>query len=74
MTASRGGKFDDMIKKLSLKEAKVVFSKEEAQLQNLEIDQDDEHAAYGEKDFALLIHGVQPKGSEAAAALNALKI
>jgi hypothetical protein len=43
-------------------------------LQNLEIDTDDEHAAYGEKDFALLIHGVQPKGSEAAAALNALKV
>jgi hypothetical protein len=74
LTASRGGKFDDMIKNLSLKEAKVVFSKEEAQLQNLEIDTDDEHAAYGEKDFALLIHGVQPKGSEAAAALNALKV
>ncbi len=74
LTASRGGKFDDMIKKLSLKEAKVVFSELEAKQKGLEIDHDDTLAAYGKKDFALLIHGQQPTGSKAAAAVRALKV
>jgi len=46
----------------------------EAKQKGLEIDHDDTHAAYGEKDFALLIHGQQPTGSKAAAAVRALKL
>jgi hypothetical protein len=42
----------------------------------LEIDHTDEHAANPEtrdQDFALLIHGVNPTGSKAAAAIKRLK-
>ena len=42
----------------------------------LEIDHDDSHAARPDlrhQSFALLIHGVQPKGSEAAKAVVKLK-
>ena len=42
----------------------------------LEIDHDDSHAArpsMRHQDFALLVHGTQPKGSEAADALKLLK-
>jgi hypothetical protein len=53
-----------------------VFSEQEAISQGLEIDHDDSHAAdpdFRDSDFALLIHGVQPKGSEASAAIKELK-
>jgi hypothetical protein len=39
----------------------------------MEIDHDDYHAAFGKKNFALLIHGTQPKGSMASQALQELK-
>lgn len=39
----------------------------------LPIDHDDSHAIAADHDFALLLHGTQPKGTEAAAALAALK-
>ena len=58
---------------LYLREAVVVFSEEEAQELGLEIDTDDTHAASYGGDFALLIHGTQPKGTEAAQALKTLK-
>ncbi len=54
-------------------EAVVVYSEQEAADKGLEIDQDDEHAAFGKEDFALLIHGTQPKGSASAAALKEVK-
>ena len=73
LTASRGGKFDDLIDAHAWKEAVVVFSKEEAAEKGLEIDNDDTHAAFGTENFALLIHGTQPKGSAASKALQALK-
>ena len=73
LTASRGGKFDSMIDELGWKEALVVYSEAEAKEKDLEIDHDDEHAAFGKKDFALLIHGTQPKGSKASEALSAIK-
>jgi hypothetical protein len=73
LNASRGGRRDDLIDKHNLKEAKVVYSEQEAQSLGLEIDHDDTHAYKGEESFALLIHGVQPKGSEASEALNLLK-
>jgi len=76
LTASRGGRQDDMIDQHNLREAKVVFSEAEADALGYEIDHTDEHAAIPEirdESFALLIHGVQPKGSEAAAAIKELK-
>ena len=72
LTASRGGKYDDLIDLHGWKEAVVVYSEEEAAAKGLEIDHDDEHAAFGNENFALLIHGTQPKGSLASLALSAI--
>lgn len=75
LTASRGGRKDDLIAKHSLRSVKVVFS--EAEAGSLEIDHTDEHAANPDtrnQDFALLLHGVQPKGSEASAAIKVMKV
>lgn len=72
ITASRGSEYDDLIDKHNLKYAKVVFSEKEAEDLGLEIDHDDSHAWKDDKPFALLLHGVQPKGSKAAEALKAL--
>jgi len=76
LTASRGGRLDHMIDEHNLRESKVVFSEAEADALGYEIDHTDEHAAIPEirdESFALLIHGVQPKGSDAAAAIKQLK-
>ena len=73
LTASRGGKRDDLITSHNLKESVVVYSEKEAANLGLEIDNDDTHACFGVDDFALLLHGVQPAGSEAAKALSLLK-
>jgi hypothetical protein len=73
LNASRGGKHDNLIKEYNLKEAVVVFSEEQAEELGLEIDHDDTHAYKQEKSFALLIHGAQPKGSEAMKAITTLK-
>ena len=76
LTASRGGRLDHMIDEHNLRESKVVFSEAEADALGYEIDHTDELAAIPEirdESFALLIHGVQPKGSEAAAAIKQLK-
>ena len=76
LTASRGGYTDELIEQHGLRSAKVVFSQQEADDLGLEVDHDDVHAAdpaRANQDFALLIHGVQPKGSKAANALKILK-
>ena len=73
LTASRGGKYDELIDLHGWKEAVVVYSEEEAAAKGLEIDHDDSHAAFGAKSFALLLHGTQPKGSEASKALQVLR-
>ena len=73
LTASRGGKYDDLIDLHAWKEAIVVFSEEEAEELDLEIDHDDSHAAFGAENFALLIHGTQPAGSAASEALKVIK-
>ena len=73
LTASRGGKHDDLIDLHGWKEALVVYSEEEAAERGLEIDHDDTHSAFGEDNFALLIHGTQPAGSMASQALQAIK-
>ena len=76
LTASYGGRDDHLIAEHGLRSAKVVFSQQEADGLGLEVDHDDSHACNPTKanqSFALLIHGVQPKGSKAAAALKILK-
>ena len=76
LTASGGGLDDSLIESEMLRESVVVFSEAEAEEKGLAIDHDDSHAAVPSwrcNDFALLIHGVQPKGSEAGKAVSALK-
>ena len=76
LTASYGGRDDWLIEHCNLRSTKVVFSEAEAEKLGLEIDHDDSHAArpsLRNQDFALLVHGTQPKGSEAAKALKELK-
>jgi hypothetical protein len=76
LTASYGGEHDAMIEQYGFRSAKVVFSEQEAIDLGLEIDHDDSHAANPDirnQDFALLIHGIQPAGSEAASAIRQLK-
>ena len=68
LTASLGGKEDSLIVKHNLKYAEVVFSTEEARRKGLEIDHDDSHAFTGDKPFALLLHGTQPKSTPAGEA------
>jgi hypothetical protein len=73
LTASRGGKHDNLIDLHGWKEALVVYSEQEAIDKGLEIDHDDTHAAFGKDNFALLIHGTQPAGSTASKALSLLR-
>jgi hypothetical protein len=73
LTASRGGRMDHLINAQSLKVAEVVFSLEEAEEKGLPIDHDEYHAINDTGDFALLIHGTQPKGSDANKAMRNLK-
>jgi hypothetical protein len=76
LTASMGGREDYLADDYSLRKTHVIFSENEAATMGLEIDHSDEHAAvpeWRENDFALLIHGTQPKGSDAAVALKELK-
>jgi hypothetical protein len=76
LTASRGGRLDHMIDTEKFRSVKVVYYEDEAAQSNLEIDHDDSHAAdpsKKDKDFALLIHGVQPAGSRASLAIKQLK-
>ena len=73
LTASFGGWKDELIDIYSLPYAKVVKDEEEAAAYNLPIDHDDSHAYNGGERFLLLVHGVQPKGSDygkAVAKLN----
>jgi hypothetical protein len=76
LTASYGGTHDHLIDEFNLRSAKVVFSEAEAAELGLAIDHDDTHAAkptLRDDSFALLLHGTQPKGTDAATALKALK-
>jgi len=76
LTASYGGRDDHLIDEYGFRSATVVYSEAEAEELDLIIDHDDSHAAnptWRDTDFALLLHGTQPKGSEAAVALRELK-
>ena len=69
VTTSRGGKYDHLIG--DTRTATVVY--DEPQAGDLPIDHDDSHAATIGGSFALLLHGIQPKGSEASKALVQLR-
>jgi len=74
LTASRAGRCDSMIEEHGLRSVRVCFNESEAG--GLPIDHDDSHAAcpsLRHDDFALLLHGTQPKGTDAAEALKALR-
>ena len=72
-TCSSGGKHDKLIKQTGIKTATVFFSQRAIDEKNLETDHTDEKAIFGSVDFALALHGQQPKGSAAVKALQALK-
>jgi len=70
MTASYGGKFDYLIDEGYFERyAKVFMTEEDANNAGLEVDHDDSHC-FGQKPFALLVHGTQPKGSSWGAAIR----
>lgn len=71
MTASYGGKFDYLIDEgFFTRYSKVFLTDDDANAAGLEVDHDDSHC-FGDKPFALLVHGTQPKGSEAGKAIVA---
>ena len=73
LTASYGGKYDYLIDEGYFKRySKVVFSIEEAKRLGLEIDTDDS-LCFGNKPFALLLHGLQEKNTASAEALKLIK-
>ena len=76
LTASYGGRHDDMIATYDLRFAKVVFSEDEAMHLALSIDTTDDYAANPatkNNSFALLNHGTQPAGTRAASAWQQIK-
>ncbi len=73
LTASKGGRMDNMIENYNLKFAEVVFSEEEAKQKGFQIDHDDSLAIYSKDSFALLLHGSQPAGSVASKALMVMR-
>ena len=71
MTASYGGKFDYLIDEGYFpRYSKVCMNDADAANLGLEVDHDDSHC-FGDKPFALLVHGTQPKGSTWGAAIRA---
>jgi len=73
LSASLGGVHDRLMFVHNMKRALVVYSEAEAEDLGLEIDHDDSHVYDGTENFALLLHGTQPEGSEATKAWTALK-
>lgn len=70
LTGSMAGKFTTRYSQLTDATAQIVLHPEDT---DLPIDHDDSHAKEGDHPFALLVHGAQPAGSPAAAALKRLK-
>jgi hypothetical protein len=68
LVASMGGTHDYLIEKYNLRNARVVFSEGETKLLGLPIDHTDEHVWNYPGNFCVLIHGTQPKGSDAGKA------
>lgn len=75
LTASYGGVLDDMITKFPdvfVRSSRVVYSEQEAEQLGLEIDHSDD-LCFGDKPFALLVHGSQRAGSDAGKAISQRK-
>ena len=71
MTASYGGKWDHLIDEgFFTRYAKVFMTDDDANRAGLEVDHDDSHC-FGDKPFALLVHGTQKAGSEWGKAIRA---
>jgi len=70
--ASYGGKFDSLIAAHGLRSAKVIS--DESLANGLPIDHDDSLVWNSDGDFALLIHGTMPKGSELAKIVKARRM
>ena len=81
LTASVGGKLDHLIHKGYFKRyAIVVNNEDEAKALGMlhigkpyPVDHDDSHCFIKDEPFALLVHGVQPKGSTASKAISERK-
>jgi len=73
LVASYGGKHDHLIKKYNLISARIVYHPLHAEELNLEIDKDDSIAIENNKNFALLLHGTQPKNSISTKALSRMR-
>ena len=74
LTASHGGKWDHMIDEGYFpRYSKVCMNDADANALGLEVDHDDSHC-FGNKPFALLVHGTQPKGSIWGAAIRARRL
>lgn len=66
LTASKGGRYDNLITEHKLRYAVVVPYSEDAKKLRLQVDTDDSHAALPEhkrRSFALVVHGTQPAGT-----------
>lgn len=64
LIASQGGKEDELIDTENFRKSVIVKDVDDAKQQRLHIDVDDSLAAFGDTDFALLVHGSQKAGSE----------
>jgi len=73
LSASHGGRYDHLIPKYNGPNSIVVFSEKEARKKHRKIDHDDSHLILSNKPFALLVHGIQPKGTAASKAVFALR-
>lgn len=73
LTASMGGRNDELVIKHNLKRVEVVYSYEEAEKKGLTVDKDDSNAWAHNDNFAQVIHGTQPAGSKAMEALQKLR-
>jgi hypothetical protein len=74
LTASYGGKFDYLIDEGYFpRYSKVCLNDADADALGLEVDHDDSHC-FGNKPFALLVHGIQPKGSIWGAAIHLRRV
>ena len=73
LVASYGGKHDHLIKKYNLISARIVYHPLHAEELNLEIDHDDSIAVENDRNFALLLHGTQPKNSDTTRALSRMR-
>lgn len=70
LIASMDEKNEEYILANNLRYAKVFNTMEEAESAGLEVDFDDSIAAFGDESFALVLHGVQPKDTEYAKAIQ----